>query len=105
MLHHYSAVTEELNHRSNAHVAAYELDPPQDLLDSIGTPPADPKLARCWIDTAATYTETRLREGPDVDPTDTACLASARWRDAVHAYHQQTLPAQDLSGPVLRRAL
>jgi hypothetical protein len=29
VLHHYSAVTEELNHRINAHVAAYELNRPK----------------------------------------------------------------------------
>ena len=105
LLDEYSAVVEELQHRVNGRAAAYELEPPADILNALGAAPDDPALRRKRRSAVATYAETRLTVGPDIDLTDAVRLGGSRWRDAIHNYHALRAPQRELTGPVLRRVM
>lgn len=92
MLHHYSTIAEEVQHRINARVAGYEITPPKDLLETLGPKPADPKRSRRWLDAAAVYAEARLNTGPNIDLTDPKMLHAPQWRDAMFDYHEPPTP-------------
>jgi hypothetical protein len=104
VLHRYSAVEEELNHRINARVAAYEMSPPGEVLEALGLPGTDVQRRREWTSAVAQYAEARMRAGPDVTVRDPAVLGAAAWRDAVAAY-QRADTAELRSHLALRRAI
>lgn len=101
ILHRYSVVVEELNHRVNARVAAYEVDPPDELVEALGHPPADRDRQGRWIAATSAYAAVRIAVGDDVDLTDPALQEAAPWRQAVNAY--DCSPAIE-NGVVLRVA-
>ncbi|HDH26972.1 MAG TPA: hypothetical protein ENH00_12395 [Actinobacteria bacterium] len=102
LLHRYSAVTEELNHRVHARVAAYQLALPNDVHAGIGPTPTDPNLKRHWTGNLAHYAEARMAAGADADLLDPAVLEGARWRQAVQTFHAATTPAIEDNHPILR---
>lgn len=83
LLHTYSAVGAELQHRVDARTITYQLTPPSDLLEAIGPRPTSQPQAARWDAAAALHAEARIRLGPDVEFTDPAILEAACWRDAV----------------------
>ena len=103
-LHRYSAVAEELQHRISARVAAYELSPPQDLVDALGPRPTDPDLSCRWTHATTAYAEARLALGSTADLADPAVIESGRWRDTADLYRQAAMPELDTS-PVLHRVM
>ena len=106
VLHRYSAVAEELQHRVNARVAACELAPPEDVIAALGAPPSDGLRHRQWASAVAHHAEARMSIGPEVDLTDPAILgAAAAWRDAGSAYRSPVVPQIDAPEPVLRPAM
>ena len=106
VLHRYSAVMEELQHRINGRVAAYELTPPEDVLTAIGAPPADPTRRQQWSSAVTTYAEARMSGGPKADLTDPAVIgAAATWRSAAANYRTPTVPHIEAPQPVLRPAM
>jgi conjugative relaxase-like TrwC/TraI family protein len=105
LLHRYSAVAEELQHRINARVAAYELTPPEDMLAAIGMPREDPARRQLWTAAVVHYTEARIKTGPNADLSDPAAPGSAPWRDAAMAYNSPTLQELEPPAPVLRPAM
>jgi len=92
VLHRYSVVSEEIQHRINARVAGYEVSPPDDLIAALGRGPAAKDEPR----TLHAYAEARLVVGPDADLSDPAVLAGAGWRKAV-------TNSQDLREPPTER--
>jgi len=106
LLHRYSVVTEELQHRVNARVAACELAPPEDVLEALGAPPPDGVRHRQWTSAVAQHAEARMTAGPRADLTDPAALgAAASWRGATASYNSSTVPQVDTPKTVLRRAI
>lgn len=106
VLHRYSAVAEELQHRVNVRVAATELAPPDDVLAAIGAPPIGGVRRQQWASTVAHHAEARMTVGPDPDLTDPAIIgAAATWRDAVADYGTPAVPQVDAPAPVLRPAM
>lgn len=86
ILRRYSAVAEELQHRIAARVAAYEINPPQEILDTLGPLPTEEKRRRQWRTAAAIHAETRTKLGPKADLNDPALLQAAPWREAQAIY-------------------
>lgn len=105
LLHGYSAVAEELQHRIHARVAANELAPPKDVLEALGAISPDGARRRQWASAVAHHAEARMSIGPEADLTDPAVLASALWRDTVARYNTPTVPQLDAPEPVLRPAI
>jgi hypothetical protein len=106
VLHRYSAVAEELQHRINARVTATELAPPEDVLAALGAPPTDGVRQRQWATAVAHHAEARMSIGPEADLTDPAVLgAVAAWRDAIANYSALVVPQVDSPEPVLRPAM
>jgi len=103
VLHRYSAVAEELQHRINGRVAAYELTPPEDVLAAIGMSPADPARRLQWTSAVTTYAEARMTAGPRADLTDPAVLGTAAtWRSVSAEYHSAMDRQVETPEPVLR---
>ncbi len=101
LLHRYSAVAEELQHRVNARVAAYQLSPPFEIVEALGDPPArDAVRHRRWTAAVAHYAEARMALGPAVDFSDPAALGAAGWRDSIVTH--EPAPRSEASPPVLR---
>jgi hypothetical protein len=96
VLHRYSTVTEEFQHRINARVAAYELCPPDDLVAALGGAPTPGKDPHAWNHALHAYAEARLAVGPDADLSDPAVLAAVGWRDAAGQF-------PDLGEPTVER--
>jgi conjugative relaxase-like TrwC/TraI family protein len=94
VLHRYSAVSEEVHHRINARVAAYEVSPPEDLIAALG----DERPSKQALHA---YAEARLAAGPDADLTDPALLAAAGWRETTAEPPNLSEPATERV-PVLR---
>jgi len=106
VLHRYSAVAEELQHRVNARVAATELAPPDDVLEALGAPPPDGVRHRQWAVAVAHHAEARMSVGPEVDLTDSAVLGvAAAWRDAAADYRSPVATQVESPRPVLRPAM
>lgn len=101
VLHRYSAVSEEIQHRINARVAVYEVSPPDDLLAAFGRGPAAGDEPRTWRQALRVYAEARFVVGPDPDLSDPAVLDGAAWRDAVVDYRPSGQPATERI-PILR---
>ena len=100
VLHRYSVVAEELQHRVNARVAACEVAPPEEVVVAIGMPSTDLTRRRQWTSAVAQYAEARMRVGPKADLTDPAVLgAAAAWRDAAAGYRAPS--AGQVEAPVL----
>jgi hypothetical protein len=103
VLHQYSAVTEEIHHRINARLAAYEVEPPRDLLNVLGPIPSDSGLRAQWATAAAVYAEARLALGEAVDLTDASVLEGGRWRtwlDAGQLGHNSAIALEPVLRPV-----
>jgi conjugative relaxase-like TrwC/TraI family protein len=106
VLHRYSAVAEELQHRINARVAASEFAPPKDVLEALGTPPPDGARHLQWASAVRHHAEARMSNGPAADLTDPAVLGiAATWRDASTEYHSATVSQVEVADPVLRPAM
>ncbi|HLF43073.1 MAG TPA: MobF family relaxase [Acidimicrobiia bacterium] len=106
VLHRYAVVADEMQHRINARVAAYEIHPPEEVIEAIGPPPTMDVLRRQqWSSAVARYAEARIKLGPAADVGDPAFVASAQWRDAVSAYDLTNVSGIDLRGPVLHGAM
>ena len=105
VLHRYSAVAEELQHRVNARVAASELAPPEDVLEALGTPPTDGVRRRQWASAIAHHAQARMSLGPEADLTDPAVLGAAAWRGAAADYNSLASPQVGAPEPVLRPAM
>lgn len=86
VLHRYSTVTEELRHRINARIAACELTPPKDILESLGAVPKPLEARREWIAAVSLYVEARMSLGTGADLYDPAVTLAAAWRDAAERY-------------------
>ncbi|MGH8923985.1 MAG: hypothetical protein ACRDWA_04990 [Acidimicrobiia bacterium] len=100
VIHHYTAVVEELGHRTRARSLLYQLDPPYDLVAAIGPRPRTGDQSRDWGKAVEAYAQARVALGPEGDLGDPAVPETARWRNAVRSHHgldEQTF------GPVLRR--
>jgi hypothetical protein len=104
MLHRYSTVAEEVRHRVNARVAAYERAVPEDVLRVLGPKPAAPEDCGPWMKALHVYAETCLAVGAEADVLDAALLAGPRWRDASNV-HQQTVTGETEPSPALRPAM
>jgi hypothetical protein len=105
VLHRYSAVVEELQHRVNARVAAYQLSPPVEILEALGDPPAhDDVTQRRWTAAIAQYAEARMALGPDADLADPAVLHGASWREAMMQLAWSAVPEIEKS-PLLHRTV
>ncbi|MEX0796028.1 MAG: MobF family relaxase [Acidimicrobiia bacterium] len=89
ILHSYSAVTDELQHRITARVLSYQLDPPTDVLEALGPRPDDKARADRWDAAVAHHAEAQMRLGTEADLTDPAVLEAASWRHAINEYHPQ----------------
>ncbi len=106
LLHRHSAVAEELQHRINGRVAAYELAPPEDVLQAIGAPPPEGSRHRQWSMAAARHAEARMSVGPEADLSDPAVLgAAATWRDVVRDHNSPPPPQVETPERVLRPAM
>ncbi|MFV1970348.1 MAG: MobF family relaxase [Acidimicrobiia bacterium] len=105
VLHRYSAVAEELQHRINVRVAATELVPPEDVLEALGTPPTDAMRHRQWTSAVAHHAEASMSASPNADLTDPAILGAAAWRDATADYNTPPVPQVETPEPVLRPAM
>ena len=106
VIHRNSAVAEELRHRINARIAAYELVPPDDLAQALGPVPThDTERRQRWNSAAATHAEARLRLGDTADLGDPAMLEAVRWRETVRAFQAEPQLELSAAGPVLRRAM
>src|SRR3970040_1960567 len=104
LFHRYSSVAEEIRHRVNARVAAYEKSLPDDVLHTLGPRPVGSEDSGSWRDALHAYAEARLVLGAKPDLSDTALLAGARWRDVADA-HQQPASGETAPRPALRRAM
>ena len=93
----YTAVKDELAARTAALAVAYQLNPPQDVVDALGARPAHPTRAQAWDQAVVYHAAARVRVGANIDLTDQAVKVGASWRTAVMAYH----PQPELEGPVL----
>jgi hypothetical protein len=96
LLDEYTDVRQALDRRVAARAALYRADPPEDLLEHIGTR-SESHDPRAWEAAVAVYARTRLDVGPDVDLDDPAIDHTGPWRDATNA--MTGLPAD---GPILR---
>lgn len=107
VLHRYSAVAEELQHRKNARLAAYELAPPEELVQAIGAAPTtDVTRRRIWTSAVSHYAEVRMSAGYGADLSDPALHgASARWREAVRQYNEIGRPEHVEPPRLLRRVV
>ncbi|MFP4554994.1 MAG: MobF family relaxase, partial [Actinomycetota bacterium] len=106
VVYRYSTVAEELRHRINARVAAYELDPPEDVLAALGPPPVVQSARTEWASALTRYAEARLAVGPHVDLADPAVLEASGWRQACSQH--LALPTHRVSQTealTLRRAI
>ena len=83
LIHRYTAVTDEIQHRINARVALYEINPPEDLLQAFGQKPTDVVGERRWLAAAAAHAEARLEVGEHLDLHDPAIFQARRWRAAL----------------------
>jgi len=97
VIHHYTAVIEELDRRIHARTLLYRHDPPEEVLAVLGPRATAPK-ARQWDTAVEVYARTRLHAGPDTDLIDPANRHARQWRDAIF----ETNPIEHLA-PVLRR--
>jgi len=100
-LHTYTAINDELQARTTALAISYQLDPPTEVVETLGPRPTDPSYAAKWDAAVIHHAEARIRLGPDIDLSDSAVLEAARWRDAINEYHR--LPQLE-HRPVLRLA-
>ena len=105
VLHRYSAVAEELHHRIGARIAAYEMDPPKEVLTTLGPPPIDPDRRKQWTSAVAHYAQARMSTNLGVDLADPAVLDASPWRHAANHYLSTAPQAIEPSSPVLRRAI
>jgi len=97
LIHTYTAVKDELAARTTALAVGYQLNPPQDVVDTLGARPTNPTKARAWDQAVVHHAAARIRVGTDIDLTDPAVKIGSSWRTAVMAYH----PQPELKGPVL----
>lgn len=100
ILHDYTAVAEELGHRTRARALLYQLTPPQDLVAAIGPRPSTAHQSRIWEKAVGAYAQARVALGPEANLGDPAVLEAARWRDALNTHHH---PDHQNRMPVLRR--
>ncbi len=105
VLHRYSAVAEEIQHRINARVAAYEVSQPEEVLETLGKPPIGQQRRLQWTSALAAYAEARMVSGLDADLLDPGLLPGARWRDAIVDYSESPIPHVDRRGVLIRRAV
>jgi hypothetical protein len=100
-LHRYSTVAEEIRHRVNARVAAFERSVPDEVLCMLGPKPAAPEDYGTWMKALHAYAVTRFAVAAEADVLDAATLAGARWRDSADVY-QRTVTGETEPSPVLR---
>jgi hypothetical protein len=103
-LHRYSVVAEEIHHRINARLAAYEMSVPDDVLQALGPRPGASEDLGRWREALHAYAEARLVVGATADLSDPAVFAGARWRDAADV-HQGTVIGETERSPALRPAM
>jgi conjugative relaxase-like TrwC/TraI family protein len=97
----YSFIKDELQARTIALAVSYQLRPPDDLREALGSRPANMVDGTRWDAAARCHAEARIRVGPGVDLFDPAVLEGAAWRTAIDGCVQQPVLER---GPVLRLA-
>lgn len=96
VVRNYSAVVDEIGHRIQARVAMYAVEPPEDLIATIGHRPDDPAKSRQWDAQAAAYADARIINGEASDLLDPSLHSSLRWREVA-------LPAVATQPELVRR--
>lgn len=98
LLHSYSAVSEELHHRLQAHNALYQIAPPEDLLQMIGPRPDDEIRRRQWDEIAGLHAKARIELRPTADLLDPNLKHLSLYQHSVAGY---TMPPLSVEPPVL----
>jgi hypothetical protein len=95
----YTDIREELDRRVAARALLYQTNPPQELLNALGTRNGAPE-PDLWDAAVAVYARARLEAGPDVDLSDSAVPHTGQWRDAVRELQpvEQPTPVLRLTG-------
>jgi hypothetical protein len=78
----YTDIREEIDRRVSARTVLWQINPPEDLLEQVGSRSESPDPL-AWDAAVAVYAKTRLEVGPDVDLLDPAVRQAGHWHDLV----------------------
>jgi conjugative relaxase-like TrwC/TraI family protein len=93
----YTKIRQEIDRRVAARTVLWQINPPEDLLEQIGSRSESPD-PQAWDVAVAVYARTRLDVGPDVDLLDPAVRQAGQWRDIVLEPIETPAPTLRLTG-------